>query len=128
MAMMLYLFRALEKCELYAYTDELWNIWEQMTKDHLTTCAEDLVRGRSDCHAWGALALYELPSVILGVRPDKPGYEEILVAPQAGKFEWASGNVATIKGNVTVAWKRSADGGIHVKAEGPEGVPLTVLC
>jgi len=105
-AMAYYLFRALEKCDLYEYTDALWDIWRDMIKNNLTTCVEDPVVQRSDCHAWGALALYELPAVILGVRPTKPGFEEIEVKPVPGHLTWAEGEVITPKGMIKVQWRK----------------------
>ena len=65
-AMAYYLFRALQKAGLYEETDREWDLWRNMVKKNLTTCVEDGVNERSDCHAWGALALYELPAVVLG--------------------------------------------------------------
>ena len=59
-AMMYYLFRALEKVKLYKYADKKLDIYRWMLDNHLTTCVEDNVAQRSDCHAWGALPLYEL--------------------------------------------------------------------
>ena len=108
-AMAFYLFRALEKCGLYEYTNELWNPWREMVKNNLTTCVEDPVGQRSDCHAWGSLALYELPAIILGVRPTKPGFEEMEVKPVMGHFDWAEGEVITPKGMVAVSWQRNGD-------------------
>lgn len=111
-AMMFYLFRALEKCDLYDKTEELWDIWRMMVKNHMTTCAEDPVRSRSDCHAWGALALYELPVVVLGVRPKKPGFTEYEIRPHAGRLKWARGEAATREGMIGVSWEKNADGKI----------------
>ena len=108
-AMAYYLFRALEKCDLYEYTGELWEVWRNMVRNHLTTCVEDPVGQRSDCHAWGALALYELPAVILGVRPTKPGFEEFEVRPTPGHFTWAKGEVITPKGLIKVQWKKKGE-------------------
>ncbi len=108
-AMAFYLYRALEKCGLYEYTNELWDLWRDMLKNNLTTCVEDPVGQRSDCHAWGALALYELPSVILGVRPTKPGFAEFEVKPVAGHFTWAEGEVITPKGMLAVNWKKNGE-------------------
>lgn len=113
-AMMFYLFRALEQCGLYGYTDSLWNVWRDMVNHQLSTCAEKPVMSRSDCHAWGALALYELPSVILGVRPAKPGYEEVEVSPRTETLEWAKGEVVTPKGSVFVSWKKNEEGDIRI--------------
>lgn len=105
-AMSYYLFRALEKTDLYDYTDKVWDIWRDMIKNHLTTCVEEPVEQRSDCHAWGALALYELPAVILGVRPTKPGFKEMEIKPIAGHLTWAKGEVITPRGMVKVQWRK----------------------
>lgn len=116
-AMSYYLFRALEKCEIYDQSEKLWDIWDDMVRDNLTTCAEDTLMQRSDCHAWGALALYELPSVILGVHPGKPGYEEVVVHPLTDTFSWAKGEVVTPRGMVAVNWKKKKDGTIDLQIE-----------
>lgn len=108
-AMAFYLYRALEKCGLYEHTNELWDMWRDMIRNNLTTCVEDPVGQRSDCHAWGALALYELPAVVLGVRPTKPGFEEFEVKPVPGHFTWAEGEVITPKGLVKVRWEKAGD-------------------
>lgn len=125
-AMQFYLFRALEACGLYRYTARLWDIWREMIANNLTTCAEDSIMSRSDCHAWGSLALYELPSVILGVRPGKPGYEEILVAPGTETVDWARGTAITPKGPVRVSWEKQPDGTVEIAVQGPAGVQVNV--
>lgn len=59
-AMMFYLFRALEKTGLYnMYAESKFKIYYWMLDNHLTTCVEDDVEQRSDCHGWGAFPLYE---------------------------------------------------------------------
>jgi hypothetical protein len=105
-AMCFYLFRALEKTGLYEYTDRYWDIWRNMVANGCTTCVESEGYARSECHAWGALALYELPSVILGVRPAAPGYETISVRPVPGYLTAASGLVHTPKGDLHVSWEK----------------------
>lgn len=124
-AMMYYLFRALEKTGLYERTDELWDVWRNMLKDHMTTCAEDSLNSRSDCHAWGALALYELPSVILGVRPAAPGYKKIAVNPVCGKIKWAQGEVITPEGSVKVCWEQRNDE-VKVDVKAPENIEIII--
>jgi len=124
-AMGYYLFRALEKTGLYDYTDTLWEKWRIMLANHLTTCQEndgDYVR--SDCHAWGALALYELPSVSLGIRPAKPGFAAVRFSPVPGKLTYASGQMITPKGLIQASWKLE-HGKIQKKIVLPEG--LTVI-
>ena len=103
--MCFYLFRALEKTGLYAYTDQYWNIWREMVKNGCTTCVESQDYARSECHGWGALALYELPTVTLGVRPAAPGYGKISIRPVPGTLTHANGTVHTPRGEIGVAWK-----------------------
>lgn len=108
-AMNFYLFRALEQTGLYAYTDRCWDIWRKMVQNNCTTCVEAEFYARSECHAWGALALYEIPSVILGVRPAAPGYRKIEVKPCPGYLTSASGTVHTPAGDVRVSWHKSGE-------------------
>ena len=119
-AMVYYLFRALEKTGMYELTESYWNIWQRMIDKYTTTCVEDEVQERSECHAWGALILYELPSVSLGIRPSAPGYEKMEVKPVPGYLKSARGQVITPKGMVNVEWYRE-NKEIHIKLETSEG-------
>ena len=123
-AMALYLFQALRETGLYDSTDGLWDLWRNMVKKNLTTCAEDDIRERSDCHAWGALALYELPCVVLGVRPAEPGYGSVEIQPEPGRFTWAEGSVITPKGSVQVSWKKQESGELVLSCQLPQGMKL----
>lgn len=108
-AMSFYLFQALQKVDLYELTDDYWEIWRKMLANNATTSVEAEAGERSECHAWGALALYELPSVILGVQPAEPGYRSVLIQPTPGYLKWAKGEVITPKGMVKVAWEKSGE-------------------
>lgn len=123
-AFMFYLFRALEISGWYEKTDELWELWRQMLRDKMTTCVENDTDARSDCHAWASLICYELPSVILGVRPAAPGYEKVRIAPQMGVLSSASGNVITPRGTVHVEWNKSADGSCELRYALPKGMTI----
>jgi hypothetical protein len=120
-AMAFYLFRAVEKAGLYGETKRLWQPWRDMVAKNLTTCEENGLDARSDCHAWGSLALYELPAVVLGVRPTKPGFREFEVRPNPGWLDWARGSVITPLGPVRVEWER-AGAGLDVRVQAPDGV------
>ena len=119
---MFYLFRALEICVWYEKTDDLWNLWRQMIKDNLTTCVENDTDARSDCHAWAALMCYEMPTVMLGVRPAAPGFAKVHIAPQAGKLQSAEGDIITPRGTVHVAWEKDIQGKIMPHAQLPDGM------
>lgn len=122
-AMAFYRYRALEKAGLYELTNKCWDIWRDMISNNLTTCVENDTDGRSDCHAWGSLALYELPSVTLGVRPTKPGYEEVEVKPMVGYLSNAKGEVITPKGIIKVDWVNQ-NNEINLKVSVPDGIRL----
>lgn len=109
-AMAFYLFRALEKTDLYEWADSYWDVWRKMLVRHCTTSVEAEVGERSECHAWGALALYELPTVILGVRPVEPGFAKIKIVPQSHHLEWAKGTVITPRGSLEISWEKTAKG------------------
>ena len=121
-SMCFYLFRAMEKTGIYEYTDRYWNVWRQMVSNHCSTCVEAEFYARSECHAWGALALYELPSVVLGVRPAAPGYSRISVRPVPGYLNSASGKVHTPAGDLEVYWEKTGDSGVQLKISCAEEV------
>jgi len=73
---------------------------------NLTTWVEDAITERSDCHAWGAVPLYEFPHELLGVQPLKPGFTSIRIAPQPGPLTWAEGSVMKPQGLIEVKWSR----------------------
>ncbi len=121
-AMRYYLFRALERTGLYEYTDRYWEPWRTMVKNNASTCTESEAYGRSECHGWGALVLYELPSIVLGVRPAAPGYSKISVSPVCGYMTEAHGSVITPKGTVYVSWKKNSEGELDLSVKLPENM------
>ncbi|MDR3715128.1 MAG: alpha-L-rhamnosidase C-terminal domain-containing protein [Puia sp.] len=74
-------------------------------------------------HAWGGAPAYEMSSKVLGVVPSKPGFAEVTIAPHTGSLEYASGEVATPRGPVTVDWRRS-DTAFTIKTSNPKGMPV----
>ncbi|WP_331701124.1 alpha-L-rhamnosidase-related protein [Paenibacillus sp. IITD108] len=108
-SMSFFLFRALEKVQLYSMTEGLWTRWLSLLDKHLTTWPEDLLTQRSDCHAWGAVPLYEYSACVLGVKPHLPGYEEVEIHPVADYISRAEGTVATKWGPISVKWERSEE-------------------
>jgi len=59
-------------------------------------------------HAWGAAPANIISRFLLGVRPSKPGYAEVLISPQLGALSWVRGQVPTPLGPVKVAVKNGA--------------------
>ena len=126
-AMSFYLFRALQMTDLYEYTREYWGIWRRMLKKNSTTCIEDETQERSDCHAWGALILYELPSVILGVRPESAGYQTVAIKPVLGYLKEAEGTVSTPVGDIYVHCIKEENGNLKIEYKVPDGINVVTL-
>lgn len=125
--MMFFLFRALEKENLYGQSQKLWALWVRQLENGLTTWPEvPDCHARSDCHAWSALPLYEFTRCFLGVRPGAPGYESIDVRPAALYLPELDGTAATPKGQVQVRWQQRG-GQFSIQAVFPPGVPGKVI-
>ena len=75
-SMSFYLLLALQKTGMLDAADKMWDMWRKMLENNMTTCVENYTDERSDCHAWGAVILYALPAVYLGILPTKPGFAE----------------------------------------------------
>jgi alpha-L-rhamnosidase len=124
-AFMYLLFRALEKSDLYDLTEELWEYWSCNKEVELTTWPEDFTKQRSDCHAWGSLPIYEFTRCVLGVQPECPGWEKIIIKPICNYLDSASGSVMTKHGKVTLDWQNKK-GSWSMRGSVPQGVPYRV--
>ncbi len=100
-------FRALEVCGMYKYTEEMMNSYRALLKLNCTTVPETPTYSRSDCHAWGALAIYEFSATVLGVRTYNVLDKSVSVKPYIKGRNYAHGTVSTIAGDITVSWKKS---------------------
>ncbi len=100
-------FRALEICGMYKYTAEMMNSYRGLLKLNCSTVPETPTYSRSDCHAWGALAIYEFSATVLGVRTYNVFEKSVAIKPYIVGRKYARGTVSTIAGNVTVCWKKS---------------------
>ena len=121
-----FIVRALEDCGEYRRFPQLLGRWKEMVDGGFSTWAEDITYWRSLCHAWSAFPLIEFLRGVLGVKPGKPGFEEILVQPCPLNLQYAKGTVPTAKGNVSVEWKIE-NGKFILSATGPAGVPLKLI-
>jgi len=125
-AMMYFVFRALEICDMYGEAYKYLDNWRAMLEKHCTTWIESGAYGRSDCHAWGSVPIYEFASCILGVKPFAKGTGEILVAPYVFSNEYASGKVSTPTGVIEVDWHKE-NGKLFLFVVSHASVPVYVI-
>jgi len=120
-----YLARVLEQTVHYGeFSRHQLEDYRAMMARHLTTWQEAEEPGRSDCHAWSSWPAVDFLTAVLGIKPLKPGFEEVLIKPQF-IYEYARGQMPTVQGVVKVDWKKIGKK-IKVDVEGPKGVPVTV--
>ncbi|MBO5286813.1 MAG: hypothetical protein J6B34_01670 [Clostridia bacterium] len=99
-------FRALERVGLYDKTKEMMDSYRRLLTLNCTTVPETPDYSRSECHAWGALAIYEFSATVLGVRTEDVNEKSVSVKPYIKGRSYAKGTVSTIGGDITVSWKK----------------------
>lgn len=120
-----YVFRALEAGGRYDRFAELLDWWHVMMDSDLTTWPEEPWLARSYCHAWSCSPGYEFLSGVLGVKPRKAGFEEILIAPRPCGLDRAKGKVPVPGGVVEVEWEM-VDGIMQLGVKVPKGLKFVV--
>ncbi|MEO7414143.1 MAG: alpha-L-rhamnosidase C-terminal domain-containing protein, partial [Opitutaceae bacterium] len=96
------------------FTNAEWPGWAQTIALGGTATWESWIAntdGNSQSHAWGAAGLDGYVRYILGIKPTKPGYEEVQIKPLAfgEKLPSAKGTIPTDRGDISVSWNRTAD-------------------
>lgn len=119
-------FRALEQVGLYAETEKMMDRLRGLTALNCTTIPETPDAPRSDCHAWGAIAIYEFAAVVLGVRTVSAADRKIRIAPRIDGRTYAKGTVYTGCGKVWVDWKIE-NGEFHLHIEAEEGAHKEII-
>jgi hypothetical protein len=105
-----YLFRALKQTNLgHLYLPQL-GFWRQSLSDGLTTFPETERSTRSDCHAWSASPLYDLPAIVAGISPAAAGFQQVEVAPQPGALTRIDCTIPHPAGTIVVALRKKANG------------------
>lgn len=78
-------------------------------------------------HAWGSAPGNLIARYVLGVRPLKPGFSEVLIQPRLGKaLQFVTGVVPTIRGPIELAVQQHDDA-IDLSLKLPPNVRATVL-
>lgn len=112
------------------------NCWGTMIRKGAKTFWEYAPNHPEDCwqyraHAWSAGCTYLLSAYVLGIRPQKAGYEEVLFCPSA-RLDSFQGVVPTPRGEIAVCcrgkeYTLAIPRGLTLKAELPEGTELNMI-
>lgn len=115
------LFRALEYAGEYRQSKQLMDRWIQLIDLDCTTCPEEPENGRSECHAWSALPMYEFMRSMVGLHPSKPGWETVEIEPHLEYLPDLKGIAVTPKGNIAFDYRKE-EHSVTYKFMIPEGL------
>lgn len=85
------------------------DLWGNMIDAGATTIWELWSQDDSECHGWSATPAYDLMTYVLGVRGVTAGFGEFAVEPHPAGLEWARGVFPSVKGDIPVSWRSSAE-------------------
>ncbi|MBQ0105093.1 MAG: hypothetical protein KBT47_03545, partial [Armatimonadetes bacterium] len=85
---------------------EMWTLGNYVEGSRLT---------RSHCHGYASIPAYYLIDYVLGIKPKKAGYEEIIIEPHLGDLAWARGAISTKFGRVEVQAEKDEKGELKIK-------------
>ena len=102
------------------------DLFGKMIDAGATTIWETWRRTDSECHGWSGTVAYDLPTYILGVRGETPGFGRLVIEPHPAQLEWARGVFPSVKGDIPVSW-RSGAGEFQIEGSVPEASTASVL-
>lgn len=118
-------FRALEKAGLYEKRDVLFKEFRNFVSLDCSTVPEAPNDKRSECHAWGSVAIFEFSAMDLGIRDIDTVKKEVLIKPYIFDREGAEGSVMTPCGEINVHWEKKD--GFKIKVTSPSELKKTVV-
>lgn len=113
-----YLARALDHAGLGDRYLDLLKPWKDMVALGLTTWAEQPEPTRSDSHAWSAHPNFDFLTIVAGVRPKRPGFSNVTIAPHLGRLRNVRATVPTPKGTIELKFDSNA-AGVHAEVDLP---------
>ncbi len=104
-----YTFEALQQVGRIDTLVNRMEVWFEHEAMGMYTLLESPEPSRSDCHAWGAHPLHHYFASILGIRPASFGFEKVVVRPQLGPLESATGTMVHPLGMIHAEFARHDD-------------------
>lgn len=114
----------LEACRMAGLEDRVWErlgFWSSLQEAGFKTTSESPEPSRSDCHAWGAHPLFHAYATILGIRPSRPGFDEVSIAPMRFRTGAVEARMPHPRGMIELSLECGAEGGLHGTIELPGG-------
>lgn len=125
----IYLFEAMAMAGMQAeMLEAIRTHWGGMARAGATTWWETFGGDELDslCHPWSCAPGDVLQRHLLGIRPATPGFSRAVIAPRPDLVAQASGTMATVRGEIEVAWDTGAGASAEVTVRLPEGVSAQI--
>lgn len=100
--------------------------WFDLENLGMITLPEAPEPSRSDCHSWSTHPVFHLMATVLGIRPDAPGFRQVIVRPRPGPLRDMEATLPHPSGFVKARFNRYADG-IRGEIHLPPGVPGRII-
>ncbi|WP_409345575.1 family 78 glycoside hydrolase catalytic domain [Paenibacillus sp. MBLB4367] len=102
--------------------------WGYMIRQGSRTIWEGFRDIESHCHAWNAYPARMMVEYVAGIRTEETGWTHIGIKPFVpSDLDYAEGRVTTLRGNVSAAWEKTADGeGLRLNVDVPVGSEASV--
>ena len=89
--------------------------------------ADDFGYAGSLCHGWSALPIYLGKALILGIKNQAPGWQNVLIAPQACGMTFANGEVPTPYGKIEVSFTSDGSKIKTLKVRCPKAITCSII-
>ena len=89
--------------------------------------ADDFGYAGSLCHGWSALPIYLGKALILGIKNQAPGWQNVLIAPQACGMTFAKGAVPTPYGNIEASFTSDGSKIKTLKVRCPKAITCSIV-
>jgi alpha-L-rhamnosidase len=83
--------------------------WRKLLPLHFSTWPEVPGDTRSDSHAWSAHPIYDLLTLVAGIKPDAPGFSKVRIEPHLGNLQSVAASFPDPLGMITVKYQRQGD-------------------
>jgi len=81
--------------------------WRELLPLHFSTWPEQPGETRSDSHAWSAHPIYDLLTLVAGIRPGSEGFASVVVAPHLGSLEHLRTTYPHPQGDIQAEYRRT---------------------
>jgi alpha-L-rhamnosidase len=105
-----YLARALDHAGLADEYLQSLDPWRKLLPLHFSTWPEIPGDTRSDSHAWSAHPIYDMLTLVAGIKPASPGFASVRIAPHLGNLNAITATYPHPSGTINVEYRRDASG------------------